>query len=248
MQYGNNKWGKYRALRRDAALARHLPLTRMATNENIRRMLTKNDSVYLKPSHGTGGFGILKLSRRAGGGYDLQYGTKRRSFATLDRAYRAFLQAKQNKRYLVQTGISMLRHLGRPFDLRIMVQRDRASRWEVTGIVGRVAKPRMVVTNYHSGGKPMPVPDLLGPLMSKADQASYVDRLKRLSIRTSAHMSRYFPAYRAFGIDVAVDRKRKPWILEVNSRPDKYIFRALPDKTMFHRIMRYAKPPGKKQR
>ncbi|MEX2461594.1 MAG: YheC/YheD family protein [Paenibacillaceae bacterium] len=238
MVYWNNKLGKYRALRTSAELAHHLPPTNLAAKANVSGMLEKYRAVYLKPSHGTGGFGIFKLSRRDNG-YLLQSGTLSRLFATFNGAYVAFEKAKGKKTYLVQKGIPLLRCHGRPFDLRIMTQLGPQRKWEVTGIVGRLARAHKVVTNYHNGGKPMPMRELLAPFLPKKEQVSYEGRLRALGLRISSHMSSIFPRFRAYGVDIGIDKELKPWIIEVNTRPDKYIFNALSDKRMFRKIIRY---------
>jgi glutathione synthase/RimK-type ligase-like ATP-grasp enzyme len=103
MVYWNNKLGKYQALLTNTELARHLPLTNLVTKANVRGMLEKYRAVYLKPNHGTGGFGIFKLSR-CDNGYRLQNGTHSRSFETFERAFATFEREKRKKIYLVQKG------------------------------------------------------------------------------------------------------------------------------------------------
>lgn len=244
--YFNNKFGKYRAMRNEKELARHLPPTAPATKKDVRGMLERYRTVYLKPSVGTGGYGIYRLSHTHEG-YRLQGGTQSRTFKTFDGAYAAFEKGKGRRFYLVQKGIPLLQHYGRPFDLRVMVQRNPQNKWEVTGIVGRVAQPNKVVTNYHNGGQPKPIEELLAPLMSKAEIGSYIDRLNRLGIRVSSHLSGIFPRFRAYGVDIGMDKDHKPWIIEVNTRPDKYIFNTLKDKQMFRKIIRFERIVPKKQ-
>ncbi|CAN7749993.1 YheC/YheD family protein [Paenibacillus sp. LjRoot56] len=238
MGYWNNKLGKYKALLTNEELALNLPPTILATETNVEGLLEKYHAVYLKPSNGTGGYGIFKLSR-IDSKYRLDNGTRHRSFATFKGAYVAFQKAKRKKTYLVQKAIHLLHYQGLPFDLRIMVQRNRKRKWEVTGIVGRLAMPNKVVTNYHSGGRPMPVGKLLSPFIPKNEQVSYVESLKALGVRISKHMSGIFPNFRSYGVDIGIDKEMKPWIIEVNTRPDKYIFNALSDKRMYRKIIRY---------
>ncbi|WP_159885715.1 YheC/YheD family protein [Paenibacillus puerhi] len=240
MVYGNNKLGKYRALLKRRELAVHLPPTKRAEKANVRSMLAAYGEVYLKPNLGTGGFGIYKLSRAARG-YRLQGGTESRTFKSFDGAYAHFARVARKKTYLVQKGIPLLRYQDRPFDLRIMVQRSPSRKWEVTGMMGRLARPHKVVTNYHNGGRPMPVNDLVAPYIPRAKQGPYMGRLKALALRTSGHLSGIFPRFRAYGLDIGMDKGMKPWIIEVNTKPDKYIFKALADKRMFRKIMRYAR-------
>ncbi|WP_141692548.1 YheC/YheD family protein [Paenibacillus pectinilyticus] len=52
-------------------------------------------------------------------------------------------------------------------------------------------------------------------------------------------MSGIFPNFSSYGVDIGIDKEMKPWIIEVNTRPDKYIFNALSDKRMFRKIIRY---------
>lgn len=240
MRYWNNKLGKYNALKTDSTLAQFLPPTAVATKPAIHRMLEAYGSVYLKPSQGTAGFGIFKLSR-TDHGYRLRHGSRSRTFKHYDASYDAFAKAARKKTYLVQKSIPLLRYKGRPFDLRIMVQKNSRQKWEATGIVGRLARPRKIVTNYHSGGKPMPAHELLAPFISKSEQSSYVNRLESISLRISTHLHKFFPRFRAYGVDMGIDSKQAPWIIEVNSRPDKSIFNALSDKRMYRKIMRYAR-------
>jgi Tubulin-tyrosine ligase family len=50
---------------------------------------------------------------------------------------------------------------------------------------------------------------------------------------------------REFGIDVALDQRMKPWILEVNTRPDMTIFNELKNKKFYCKMVRYAKAYGR---
>ncbi|CAI6052475.1 YheC/YheD family protein [Cohnella sp. JJ-181] len=238
--YGNNKLGKYRMLLKEKTLARHLPPTKLATLAHVRAMLRKYRAVYLKPSHGTGGSGIFKLSS-VQGGCQLRHGTHSRVYSTLEQAYSAYDKSRPRKTYLVQMGIPLLGYRRRPFDLRVMVQRNPRREWEATGIVGRLAMPGKVVTNYHSGGRPMPAETLLAPSIGSGRMKVYRLRLEALGLRVSRHMSVHFPRFQAYGIDIGIDRNLKPWIIEVNSRPDKSIFNALSDKRMYRKIMRYGR-------
>jgi hypothetical protein len=54
-------------------------------------------------------------------------------------------------------------------------------------------------------------------------------------------MQQRFPGVKEIGVDLAIDNQFKPWILEVNTLPDPYIFRRLNNKAVFGKIIRYAR-------
>ncbi|WJH37195.1 YheC/YheD family protein [Paenibacillus sp. CC-CFT747] len=79
------------------------------------------------------------------------------------------------------------------------------------------------------------------PYLSPSRKKEQIRELEELGVRVGRRMGSRFPGVKEVGLDVALDGKVRPWILEVNTRPDPYIFRTLKDKEIFRRIYRYAK-------
>lgn len=241
MVYANTKWGKYCYLKTGARWKPYLPQTQRVSRAAVSSMLRRWGAVYLKPNNGTGGYGIMKIIRTGNGHYTLRSGYATRTFRSFDSLYSAISRHTARRSYLVQKAIPLLHYKKRPFDLRIMVQRNRQRGWDVTGMVGRLARPRKIVTNYHNGGTPMPVDKLISPHIQGKRRAGFIQELKTLGRGVSEYMSAKYLHFPALGVDVAIDTKLKPWILEINTRPDKSIFNALKNKTMYRRILSYAR-------
>jgi len=129
--------------------------------------------------------------------------------------------------------------------LRVMVQMNPRSRWESTGIIGRVAHPRKIVTNYHAGGTPMPFSRLLSGYLNAGQRNDYENRLRKLGVSVAEALNQRYPRLKEIGLDVAIDESLRPWILEVNTFPDPYIFRKLPDRSVFRKIYSYANAYGR---
>jgi hypothetical protein len=248
-RYIGSKWVKTKALLRSADLRRYVPETAVLSRSSLRSLLDRYGMAYVKPDFGTGGRGVMrteKLRIGARTAYRYQILSRSASFGSFDGLYASVLRSRVKRKYLAQQGIRMLKYRNRPFDLRVMVQHNPEGHWETTGIIGRVAHPSRIVTNFHDRGTPTPVGALLSPhLPDRTARERQISRLRTLGLNIARQMGKVFPGVREVGVDVALDRKLHPWVLEVNTRPDPYIFNRLKDKRMFRRIIACAKANGR---
>lgn len=243
-----SKWVKTQVLLRSKKLRRYVPQTRKLNAGSLHLMLKRYGMVYIKPNHGTSGIGVAKLNRLLRNGralYRYRWGTRQREFASFPAMYGMIRSRTSRRPYLVQKGIRVLRHGKRPFDFRVMVQTSPRGRWETTGIIGRIAAPRKVVTNRSGGGAIMKAGPLLARHAPKPRRIRLIGELSRLGVQTAVHMKKTFGGIKELGLDVAVDRKLKPWILEVNSTPVVKLFYQLRDKRMIRKIIRYGRAYGR---
>src|SRR5690606_7438835 len=67
-----SKWLKTAVLRQDPRIARHIPDTRIYTVAHLSSMLNAYHKVVLKPVIGTGGSGLIMITRN-GGRYEMRY-------------------------------------------------------------------------------------------------------------------------------------------------------------------------------
>jgi len=170
--------------------------------------------------------------------YRLRKGTSAAVFSDVKALYRYVRRRIGTQPYMVQQGIRVLQYHGRPFDFRIMVQPNEKRKWKVSGIFGRVARPKQIVTNRSQGGKILPAEALLRPYLGRYRVKLYLNALFGLSHRTARQFHRAYPKVRELGVDIALDRRLKPWILEVNTRPAVTGFTRLRDKRMLWRILK----------
>lgn len=240
VKYKMGKLGKHEFMQKYASINPLLPDTKAATKSNIYQMLMKYDSLYIKLDEGTGGRGIYKLTQNQSG-FLLRSGTTSRTYTSFEALYNSLAKFLNKDKYIVQQGIDLLKHNGRSFDIRVMVQKNRNGELETTGIIGRLAKPKKIVTNFHSGGTPLPLDTLLQSHLDSAERASFIKKMESLGRHASSVLAESYRSKKAFGVDIAIDTTMKPWILEINTGPDMSIFNELQDKTMYRRILRYSK-------
>ncbi|SDK99141.1 YheC/YheD family protein [Paenibacillus jilunlii] len=257
----SSKLTKTKVLARSQELRRHIPVTKKMNQSVLQEMLQKYQMVYVKPCCGSLGQGVMRVEKTAGSSlrsknsgehtprvrmsYRYQAGTQIHKFSDFDTAYRAIHRETQGKSYLVQKGIRLLVHQGRPFDIRVMVQRNLKGQWEATGAAGRVAHPLKVVTNGSQGGTIYPVEVLLTPYTSLKKRTALIAAMYDIGVKSARQLSTAYPGLQEIGVDLALDRHLKPWILEVNTAPDPCPFTKLKDRSMINRIVRYGKAYGR---
>jgi Glutathione synthase/Ribosomal protein S6 modification enzyme (glutaminyl transferase) len=246
IQRVRSKRAKTNVLLADPELRTYIPATEGFDRRTVERMLEKYEMIYVKPVDGTFGRGVIRIEKPGSSSvYRFQSGETRYEFPTFNELYRKLMAVKKPKPYLSQQGIHLLRYQERRFDLRVMVQKNPQSAWETTGMIGRVAHPRKIVTNYHAGGTPKPVETLMSAHLKPGQWPSFEARLRRLGVTVAAALERKFPRLKEIGIDVAIDEDLQLWILEVNTLPDPFLFKRLPDKSVFRKMYAYAVAYGR---
>ncbi len=244
-QYVGSKWRKTAALLRNPSLRRIIPATVRFSKRRLKVMLLEYGMVYVKPDVGMHGKGVIRVERTKGR-YRFRVGLQDRSYPSFDALYQALFMRIKGRKYLIQRGVHLLKYKGRRFDLRVMAQLSPRKVWETTGIIGRVAAARKIVTNYHGGGSLVSVERLLGRHLSSSKVRNKIRSLRKLGVKAGIAMRRKFTRVCEVGVDVGMDRSLTPWIIEVNTSPDPFIFRKLPDPSIFRKIRRYAKAYGKR--
>jgi len=245
-----SKWIKTKVLMQSSEISPLIPETVKFSKANLRTMLLKYGMIYVKPEHGTYGNGVMKVEQSKdshGTEYKYQSGTKIKTFGAYDTFYSSLKKATRGRSYLIQRGIVLLKHGKHRFDIRVMVQLSPRGKWETTGLIGRVAEKGKIVTNYHNGGTLMSMEKLLSPYLNDAQQAQMLKILRKLGEDTGRFYHKKYPGFKQIGVDVGLDKHMTPWIIEVNTSPDPYIFKHLSNKSMYRKVMAYRRANEKKK-
>ncbi|UVI30653.1 YheC/YheD family protein [Paenibacillus spongiae] len=241
----SSKLTKTRVVLRSKELAKHVPSTRPFNRGQLLAMLEQYRMVYVKPDAGSMGIGVMRVEKKSDG-YRYQSGAQVFVFPAFQTMFHSLQKRIGGRRYLIQKGIHVLRHDGRPFDFRIMIQKNPFRQWECTGTAGRVAHPRKIVSNGSQGGTIFQAAALLNPITGKQKSSRLQSHMNHLARLTAAQFGHAYPAMNELGLDIAVDRNLKPWILEVNTRPDPCPFTKLDNPASIRRIVRYGRAYGRR--
>jgi len=243
----SSKWTKTRVMAVSAKLAAHIPETRRMNRKSLGKLLKHYGMVYVKPNTGSLGIGVMKIGR-SGGKWTVRTGLKRKAFPRYGSMYSWLRAETKGRAYLVQRGIRVIGLGGRAADFRVMVQKGRKAGWQVTGTAARVAHPGKAVTNGSQGGSIHDAGALLRRTFGKRKTVALRKTFKVLALKTAGRFSKAYPRMNELGLDIAVDRGGKAWILEVNTRPDPCPFTKLKDRSMLRRIVGFGRGYGRSYR
>lgn len=241
-----NKWNLFEWLKESKATARHVPKTRrLRSAATLTAMLKNHDSLYLKPEKGKAGKGIMRLRYRPDTllpfRLQIQSGKKNTTYkaASVERLWARIGRAKGTSRYIVQQAIGLAGYQGRPFDLRVLLQKNGRGAWAVTGIGARLAGARSITTHVPRGGS-IEDPSTMLEGTFGTEQAG--DILKNVST-TALLVARQIERASGFmlgemSMDLGVDEQGGVWFFEANSRPMKFDEPAI-RKLSLERIFQY---------
>jgi glutathione synthase/RimK-type ligase-like ATP-grasp enzyme len=237
-----NKLLKYRHMKSYAPLAYYLPKTDWMSTHAFWDMMNQYGRVVVKPTGGSRGRGVYQVTDLGGNRYQIHVEKRKIRIKGKDRTYDYLSRCIGDQSYIVQRWISRAKVRGRPFDLRVIIQRRRNSyAWTVTGKVAKVAGRGYIVSNItRSKGRVLPVRTAIArSSLRRFSLRSLQSAINRVSLLSAKRLSTKFPHHRIYGLDLALDRNGRPWIIEANLFPSRSHFRKLKDKTMLRRITAY---------
>lgn len=226
-----NKWTLFEWLNKTKSTKRYIPATKRLTSlQDLELFLKHFPTVYLKPARGKAGKGIMRIetgSPKAKNSYRLIIQTFRKSHISLHthlpKLWAVLKEQIGSEDYIIQQGIRLSSYQNRPFDLRVLVQKNRKGSWSLTGIGARVAGKLSITTHVPRGGSiDEPEKCLIATfgreaarsILLKVKKTAYsiARRIEKASGHTLGEMS----------MDLGVDTSGQIWFFEANSRPMKF--------------------------
>lgn len=243
-----NKWEVHQMLCKVPILHSYLPETHLLDQAALERMMSKYQTLFLKPANGSLGSGIIRVKANGKGQfYYTSYGVRVRT----GRANNALelLQKtsgfRKDRSYIVQQGLNLATYRGSTFDLRIVYQKNGMGKWQIGKEFVRIAPGRSAIANMARGGTPTQSHRVFKHLYHQEDLINDKKRLIRgICHKIAVGIEKGSgQLWGELGLDLGIDKKGHPWLIEVNSKPRKTTETELSQAAMknaFRRPLEYA--------
>ncbi|ABR49574.1 hypothetical protein Amet_3446 [Alkaliphilus metalliredigens QYMF] len=216
------KWETFQALSLFRKTSQYLPETALLTSSKLMSFLEKYKHCFIKNNYGRGGRQVVRIEKGEGFYICKTGGSEVKSWEFTDmQKLHSFLHINYGANLVLQQGIFLAKIHHCPFDMRILVQKKPDRRWVVSGLNFRIAKPEAIVTNFSAGARDL----FVSPGEELFHAALSWDMLESFSLKTVYAMEKSFGSLGEVGLDVALDRDGKLWLLEANSRPSSIAYR-----------------------
>ncbi len=222
-------------LLKDPFIRPFIPLT--ITHLNIKKTIhwfEIYNEAFLKPNSGSQGKGTLHIIRDTHEHYIIKGRDQHNEAFELnfDQQFEFLAWLRQfigKRKYMIQSFLSLKNKFNQPYDVRSLVQKNLKGKWQITGMAIRCGQTGSITSNLHGGGAAKPIfPFLLNEF--EADLANHIHhQLIELSERIPMYLEKAYGRLIELGIDLGIDQQGRVWILEINSKPGRAVFKQLKD-------------------
>lgn len=225
-----NKWTLFEWLKKTKLTRKHIPTTRRLTKKlSLKKLFLRHSLLYLKPESGKAGKGIMRMRRQASKPfpYYLSVQNSRRSqtfrHKTIQSLRQQINEIVGDESYIVQQGITLARFQSRPFDLRVLVQKNKSGRWAISGIGARIAGNASITTHVPRGGSIEDPHKALNDKFGSTSAKLLLIKAKKTALRIARQIE--IGAGCSLGemsMDLGVDTNGHIWFFEANAKPMKF--------------------------
>lgn len=217
-----NKWNIYNALSSHSLLQYYIPkTTKVESTEDIFKALHAHKKILLKPENGSQGRGIISLELS---GKQIELHTQRHKhlihkiFSKKEQLSKWLQHLITTHSYLIQPFLELQDRENRPFDIRILLQKNKENNWQELGRGIRKGQQGHIISNLHGGGSVHSFTDWLASI-DRNQRILLIDDINTIITHLPVALEQSFGPLFELGIDIGVAKDGTIWVLDTNSKP-----------------------------
>ncbi|MBB5173622.1 YheC/YheD family protein [Texcoconibacillus texcoconensis] len=236
-----SKMGNFSLMNNRKSLQPYLPTTASFNKNTMWNLMDQYSELIIKPSFSRWGENIYKLSHVSDEKYEIQNEDIVKTIEGKEETIEYFRKKIRYVPYIIQQHIPLAKINGRPFDIRVMVQRRKNSHlWVVTAMIAKVAGDGYIVTNLREGRTLLNVDDAIQQSSINIENINVlISEMNSVVLMGAEQLSKSFSLPRIFGFDIGIDLHGHIWIIEGNFGPALSHFSKLENKKMYHTIIKF---------
>lgn len=220
-----NKHTLFQILEKNPEIRQYLPETMALSNyTQFRSFAMQHPFVYLKPTLGKAGKGIMRVERRQQR-WRLRRVYEQKSivsqFQRLDDLWRKVKQKTRGHRYILQQGIELAHYKRRPFDVRVLIQKNGSGEWGITGVGIRRAGANSITTHVPRGGSILPTDKVLQAIFKERADEVY-QHIEQTALAIARILNDEIDDLAEMSMDLGLTAEGKLWFFEANAKPEKF--------------------------
>jgi len=231
--YTFNKYDLFEKLKKFPAMRQYLPHTiHFNREEDLKEMLKISKTVYIKDVTGSNGKGVMRVRKLPNNRYEYSYnnveGLTKRTVSSRKALMKAIDSYFSSKTKIIQSAIELLEINDRLIDMRATLQRNKDGRLEINSIPVRIGNTNSPITTSRTGSSTYTFEEFFKKVLYYSilpNSEFEIHRLKRkiqhFLIQVYTHVERVYGEFGEIGIDFAIDKNGKVWLIECNAKPGK---------------------------
>ncbi|MCY9663260.1 YheC/YheD family protein [Paenibacillus chondroitinus] len=225
-----DKWDVYKMLAGDDAY-KFVPESKINPSaDQIKEMLDKHKFIYLKPTAGSLGIGIFRVTYNPKRGYFVRYRKGGKNVLIRYGKFEGLMQMLGTGRgrlsnYVAQQGIRLIEIDNCPIDFRFHMTKNGNNNWVVAAIGAKKSGKGSVTTHIRNGGQLMTPEQVLRQIYGSRAE-SVLSNAKETAIKLAEGIeNNYNHLLGELGFDIGIDQNEKIWMFEANAKPGRSIFK-----------------------
>ena len=220
-----NKLELYEVLN-TTVLSAYLPMTQLASNPNsVLDELAARKRIILKPTNGSQGNGIYYLKKNKKSIHvktEKQKNIISRIFPDETKLTKWLKPLLNKRQYLMQPYLELSNDELKPFDLRILLQKNIDGKWGEMGRGIRTGSTGGILSNLSTGGTVLPYEEWSASFLP-AKKEHINQELEYILTRLPLILENAFLPLFEIGIDIGIAKNGSIWILDINSKPGRKV-------------------------
>ncbi|NOQ70701.1 MAG: hypothetical protein GQ574_01795 [Crocinitomix sp.] len=202
---------------------------KQATEADLNTLIKSNQAVFIKPIQGSGGKGIAVLIKSND---EFVLKTFDDKVIIPRNEVLAQLKARFNpERYFIQAKAQLIAYENAPYDIRVLVQNNGKSDYQITGLALRLGQKHSWVSNLNSGGRGIALAEMNAYFQRNFNKTTdeITQDISELCLNCCAALTHEYGDFIEIAFDILLTKDLGAIIIEANTKPARWIFNTIAD-------------------